>query len=98
MWDDYIYFIENTSIYKRNFDFISAVTSLDQKSIFIYYVYKSFPFTLSFDFKNKFASFKNYKSIKLDGDYIYNKMIYFGQTQEIVILSQINNCKIYKWK
>ena len=47
--DDYVYFIENTSIYKRNFDFISAVT-LDQKSIFIYYVYKSFPFTLSFDF------------------------------------------------
>ena len=93
--DDYIYFIENTSIYKRNFDFISAVTSLDQKCIFIYYVYKSFPFTLSFDFKNKFASFKNYKSIKLDGDYTYNKMIYFGQTQEIVILSQINNCQLY---
>ena len=93
--NDYTYLINNSTIYFNHFDYISGITNLDKNKLFIFYVYKSSPFTISFDFKNNFTSFKEYKSVKLDGNYTYNKIIFFEQTQEIVVLSQINSNQLY---
>ena len=92
------YFIENSSFFKKKASYISALsTNLDNKKIFIYFVYEGCPFWLTFDFeKNVFSNYKKYKNVELDGDYFLNKIFYFKEKHEIVAISKVkNNCQVY---
>jgi len=76
--------------------FISGITNLNNDKILIYFVYQQFPFWMTFDFDNGFSSFiDNNDFAGLVGDYPFNKLYYFRQTHEIVILSEINSCQVY---
>ena len=96
--DSYFYFIGNSSFFKNNISYISAInTNLDKKKLFIYFVYEHCPFWLIFDFEKEiFSPYKQYKNVELDGDYFHNKLFYFRENHEIVGLSKVKNkCQLY---
>ena len=75
--------------------YISAVSNLDKKKAFLYFIEEGLPFWLIFDYENNFSSLTKGNDAGLVGYYPKNKMYYFRETNEIVVFSSINSCKVY---
>ena len=88
------YFLDRKSYFDSTPTFISGIT-LDNIKLFIIFIYNGKLFDMTFDFDNNFSIYNENRYMGLNGIYPLNKIFYFKETHEIVVLADTKNCEVY---
>ena len=59
---------------------------MDKKKVLVYFIEDNTPFWLTFDYENNFSIYTKGTNVGIVGYYPLNKMYYFRETNEIVVL------------